>query len=171
MQKKELILYSARLRKMKKICKEASDKCEYTISPVRRKDAQTIKNLIDEIFPYMKGYSALMVPHIYTQPEIAYVIKSNDKPVGILALQEREGEGWIDLIGLKREYRGNHLGSELIKFAEDVLKERGIKRANLHAEASKLDNLKFYSDLNWKIDEVNLRGYHHSASVKFSKNL
>ncbi len=55
--------------------------------------------------------------------------------------------GIFGRLALLKEYRGKHLGSEIVKYAEGLFKEMGVKEIRLHAQLTKLG---FYERLGYE---------------------
>lgn len=90
------------------------------------------KNIIekDELQVYVKNFGK-------QQSDVALVAEVNGKTVGAVWARIMDDYGHIDdetpslAISLYREFRGNGIGSELMRKMLSVLKERGYKRASL----------------------------------------
>ena len=55
--------------------------------------------------------------------------------------------GIFGRLAITKAYRGQHLGSEIVKYAEGILKDMGVKEIHLHAQ---LEKLPFYEKLGYE---------------------
>jgi len=92
--------------------------------------------------------------------------------IGVANVSNREmGKANLDLLAIDPSYQGKGLGSKLLVDAEKVAAKAGYRVMGLMTEQVKPQNVAFYSSRGYKVIGYDPRGYEHSPSVKFEKNI
>lgn len=81
----------------------------------------------------------------------SYVFVKHDRPVGFILCCVRRNRGRIDSMGVIREERGKGLGGQILSFALEVLKKKGISSVVLEVLAGQQDVVKFYSRSGFRV--------------------
>ncbi len=98
-----------------------------------------------------------------------YVVKDeNNRMLGYYQLEPvKNGDLYIDSIGLKPEYRNSRKGYQTIKYAwekiQDYARENGANTLSLHVTASNRNLLRMYQNLGFTIKET-LHNYYEDGS-------
>ncbi|MCP8615609.1 GNAT family N-acetyltransferase [Salirhabdus salicampi] len=71
----------------------------------------------------------------------------NEQPVAASRLRFMDQYGKLERICVRKEYRGNHYGKEIIQFMEDEIKNQGFQKAKLNAQTHAEG---FYQSIGYK---------------------
>ena len=86
-------------------------------------------------------------------PDHIYYLNYDGRDIATLTAVEREefkGEGWLRMLGIKKEFAGNGLGKIMLKLVLTELKKRGYKTALLSTDDERIPALKTYLSLGFK---------------------
>lgn len=93
----------------------------------------------------------------YCDDFIIYV--RDDKPAGFITIKTREGQSFIDLLGVSNEQRKKGIGKRLISDAERKLSISGYNVLKVVTQGHNISALRSYQAMNFKIESMNL--YYH----------
>lgn len=96
--------------------------------------------------------------YINSKDYTVYIISSDGKNVGIIELgiyedkykEDMTGIGEIRSFHIKKEFQGQGIGSKVIEFAKNELKERGYKTICLWVKKQNHKAIKFYEKFGFK---------------------
>jgi mycothiol synthase len=71
-------------------------------------------------------------------PSLWFIAWEGDRPAGAVLCRDREGVGWIGILGVLRERRRRGIGRALLAHAFHEFKRRGLPRAGLGVDAESL---------------------------------
>lgn len=80
----------------------------------------------------------------------------DQKPVGFLTLKNKNGQAFIDLLGVLNNYRRKGIGGSLIKEAERKLLKAEHKTVKVVTQGHNISALRTYQNENFKIEAINI---------------
>ena len=147
-------------------------KCQFlNIAKMRMSEIDPSVSLISKSFPHMN------IPEHFWKRKLRFdetlILKENGKNiVGITNISSKNSAiASIDLLVIAPGKQGNGLGSILLDAAEERMKNDGKSIMRLMTEQIKPENVAFYSKKGYKVTGYDPRGYSHSPSVSFIKEL
>lgn len=90
----------------------------------------------------------------YCDDFLVYV--KNDMPAGFLTIKTREGQPYIDLLGVLKEQRGKGIGKCLIYNAERKLSQSNYNTLKVVTQAHNISALRTYQSMNFRIESMNM---------------
>lgn len=101
-----------------------------------------------------------------------YVVKDDDSILGYYQLEPiKDGDLYIDSMGLKPEYRMTRKGANAIKFSweqiQDYARENNVQTMSLHVDASNRALVRMYERLGFTITETLNNYYENGAPAYF----
>ena len=75
------------------------------------------------------------------------LVTINGEPVGCGRVRVVDGVGKLERIVVKKEFRGQGLGNEIVMALEEIVKEKGLKQTKLHGQTHAE---KFYVKLGYQ---------------------
>lgn len=87
------------------------------------------------------------------QPELFFVAASEGDVVGTVIAGFDGVRGWIHKLAVHPNWRRRGLASNLMRRAEQGLRDIGCPKLNLQVRASNLEVLKFYQALGYEIED------------------
>lgn len=76
------------------------------------------------------------------------LVTVDDEPVGCGRIRVVDGVGKLERIVVKKEFRGQGLGNEIVISLEIIAKEKGLKQVKLHGQTHAE---KFYTKLDYQV--------------------
>jgi mycothiol synthase len=67
--------------------------------------------------------------------DLLFLARAGDEPVGVAFCSVRFGRGWIDVLGVRRGWRGRGIGAALLRQGFAALHERGERQVALGVDA------------------------------------
>ena len=130
-----------------------------------RKGIPADKKAIEDLFLEMlrtiyntedvKGYEEGDLDKYFEgKSDIVYVADLDEKVIGYLSVEEHHDERdylYLDDFCVGKAYRGNGLGSEFLKKAENYANERNVPAITLHVEKSNTGAIKLYEKNGYNI--------------------
>ncbi|MBY0756908.1 GNAT family N-acetyltransferase [Clostridium sardiniense] len=96
---------------------------------------------------------------------IIYNLRENTgKEIHFFDKEAEEDEFYIDTLSVSKNFRGKGLGTDLIKGAERISKERGHKKISLNVDVENVRAYNLYSKLGYRVDKeilINNHKYFH----------
>lgn len=147
-------------------------KCTFLeLASMHEDEINTAMELVKISFPHMNIPEHFWKRKLHSDDTM--LLKENgQKIIGIVNISCRDSMmASIDLLAVVPGYQGKGLGSTLLQASEDVARNHGKNMIELMTEQVKPENVAFYSKNGYKVTGFDPRGYEHSPSVKFSKDL
>ncbi|UYP00706.1 GNAT family N-acetyltransferase [Oceanotoga sp. DSM 15011] len=91
--------------------------------------------------------------------EDSFIVYENQKPIGVSIISCRKDLGRIDSFGVKEEYRGKGIASEMLYKTIEILKWKGVKKIVLEVASMEERAIKFYEKHGFKIKRI-LESFH-----------
>ena len=142
-----------------------------TLQPFQpNQDEETLFSIYDETFRDAWGYTKKDGSTWISQkkadgydPSLWFIVWKDSKPVGFLMSRMQDDEVFIDLLGVKREYRKHGLGKALLLHTFGLAYERKQKTIVLYVDSDSLTNA------NRLYQQVGMSP--HSQTTVYSKQL
>lgn len=97
-------------------------------------------------------------------PIICNLRENTGKEIHFFDREAEDDEFYIDTLSVSKNFRGKGLGTDLIKGAEKISKERGYKKTSLNVDIENVRAYKLYSKLGYRVDKeilINNHKYFH----------
>lgn len=88
------------------------------------------------------------------QPELFWVVESDDRIVGTIMVGYEGHRGWINYLAVAPGYRRLSIGRRMLQRAEDELRKLGCPKINLQVRTSNQAVIAFYQRLGFAVDDV-----------------
>lgn len=88
------------------------------------------------------------------KPELIGLVKNNNSYVGVYELDIKGDTGWINIVGVHKEYWRKGYGGEIVGKCIDILFNSGVKEIKLTVISSNERAVNLYSKLGFVKDEV-----------------
>jgi mycothiol synthase len=70
-----------------------------------------------------------------SDPSLLFLARAGGEPVGVVFCSRKFGRGWVDVLGVRRAWRGRGIGAALLRHGFAVLYERGERHVALGVDA------------------------------------
>lgn len=146
---------------------------EFLVLPLREADIKRTHDLYYEILEelhsddawalqsYKNAYNRLRMQEVTSDPNGSYwTAKANDDVVGFGFGRTGGGVGFINWIGIRRDYRKRGIGSAILKSMEDDFAIRGCHKLELYTYQHDLKLFDFYKKRGYdKVAQLNNHYY------------
>lgn len=82
-----------------------------------------------------------------------YQIYSSHSPAGYIGIHQETNALFLSKLYIKKDFRGQHLATEALKFLIELCKERGLKKIWLTCNKHNENTLAIYEHLGFKITD------------------
>lgn len=108
---------------------------------------------------------------IYEFPDLCFLAYDGDIPVGVIVCsvmdhRQVRQRGYIAMLAVKKNYRGNGIAKELIRIALDAIKNKGVDEIILETEVTNTVAMKLYENFGF-IRSKRLNRYYLNANDAF----
>ena len=120
------------------------------------KDYESVKQILQEadLFDKVWDSEENLSGMISKNPQSILVAEENGKIVAnVFLISYGLQVSWIFRLAVKKEYRKHGIASELIKFAEKVLRKKGALEIGLFVDSKNEELLSFYKKRSFKTSE------------------
>ncbi|QQS39099.1 GNAT family N-acetyltransferase [Candidatus Woesebacteria bacterium] len=128
------------------------------IRPFQTSDLLQISEIVASLHPKWFDNNAVVNIPIDAQLGRSFVAQDNKKIKGFIILSSLEGKVWINWIGVDLSFQGQLFGTNLLKHAENILKDLGVKELRvdtvieqLPADGSYDKTIRFYLKNGFKV--------------------
>ena len=123
-----------------------------------------------EIYKSYWGYRGLYTNSFFKrviEQNLSYVYKIGEEIIAFCLVENIPSKRiiGIDLLCVKREYKGNHLGKSLLSFCINICKRLNFKNFELHVSTTNTTALRLYSKLGFKIRSI-IQNYYNDNNQK-----
>lgn len=112
----------------------------------RPDDARAVYDVIDTAFSEwpnrergessFEDWRASYLDREDAEPDISWVVTDGDEIIGVsLNIHDESGDGWIEQLAVDNRYRGQGIGSALLRASFRRFRERGFPRAGLATDS------------------------------------
>ena len=152
-----------------------------TIREHKKSDIPQIKEISDSLHPKWFTKEALDNILLDIQLNKTFILQSDGVTSGFISLYSQDGIAHVSWLGILLSEQNKGLGTKLLKFAEDYLKNIGIEVLKVKTVVEQIPpdqtydlTIKFYSKNGYKIEkkfpEKTYEGFKFKIGI-FSKNL
>ena len=125
------------------------------IRPYRHEDEGRVIDLWATVFAYTAPHNApaTVIRHkLAVQPDLFFVALLDGVLVGTVMAGYDGHRGAINYVGVDPELRRRGYGRLLMAASEELLRQRGCPKINLHVRTSNTGVIAFYERLGYKLD-------------------
>ena len=87
-------------------------------------------------------------------PELLFVVVDGNDLVGSVMIGYEGHRGWLNYLAVTESRRRCGLGTALVRYSEQVLRDLGCAKLNLQVRTTNVDVVTFYERLGFGIDDV-----------------
>ena len=132
----------------------------------------------NEVFPNNDAYRNYYESVFNLRDAEYYLVYNESQLVGFVGLYYEKVDlesAWLGWFGVKEEFRRQHYGTRIIKFFEDLAKEKGYKYVRLYTDKNNNDvAIKFYEKCGYFAEKYENKDDQKSLETEvliFSKSL
>ena len=130
------------------------------------KDIQQIIEIYKSYWGYRGLYTNTFFERVIEQ-NLSYVYKIGEEIIAFCLVENIPTKKIIeiDLLCVKQEYKGNHLGKYLLKFCINICKRLHFKNFGLHVSTTNTTAFGLYSKLGFKTKNI-IQNYYNDYNQK-----
>ncbi|MFH1377082.1 MAG: GNAT family N-acetyltransferase [Candidatus Woesearchaeota archaeon] len=116
-------------------------------------DSEVLKQLFSILYkPELKWTKEKISKKIKSKEKEYYLVLDKKEVLGAFGIKFEDFEAKFGPLAVKPEFQKNKIGSKLLRFAEELTKEKGLKKIWCHSlEIYNAEN--FYKKNGWKEEE------------------
>jgi len=139
-----------------------------SILPIKMvsKDIQQVIDIYKSYWGYRGLYAYSFLKRVIEQ-NLSYAYKIGEEIIAFCLVENVPDKRIIeiDLLCVKKEYKGNHLGKSLLKFCINICKRLNFKNFGLHVSTTNTPAFELYSKLGFKIRN-SIQNYYNDNNPK-----
>ncbi len=135
------------------------------------KDIAEIGKIVSREFAY-KGLTAEKIAERMGKPYIAIFKKTlNGSFAGFVEIEINEHFGMINAVSVLEKYRKKGIGKELLNYAVEFLKEKGIPKAKLLVKQDNTEAKKLYASLGFEMTGIHSKKIDNCVAEVWKKKI
>ena len=130
------------------------------------KDIQQVIDIYKSYWGYRGLYAYSFFKRVIEQ-NLSYVYKIGEEIIAFCLVENIPNKRIIeiDLLCVKQEYKGNHLGKSLLNFCINICKRLNFNNFGLHVSTTNTTAIGLYSKLGFKIRDI-IENYYNDYNPK-----
>ncbi len=125
------------------------------VRPFESRDRDHVVHILRRVFDDPRGWNApdnAIARKLKMQDGLFFVSEFEEQIVGTVMAGFDGVRGWIYSLAIVPEFRRRGYASQLMNFAEGVLRDRGCKKLNLQVRSSNDSVVQFYQKLGFEVE-------------------
>lgn len=141
------------------------------IRKAKTEDLNEIMNVICDVSEKEQKESKEKILKRISDDQLLLCCLDNDKVIGFLGwnskFQHNSNNWYLEQITLHKDYRGQGIGKELVRYFMDLCRKNGVKKVYAHVQEHNERSLKMFLDTGWKINNDSDKKVDKEITIEF----